>query len=105
MIQPLPAIRLAADWGLTAHAALHLACLLVVHPELRVSSGRRSVERNRDVGGVPGSWHVSGRAVDLVGPRTALEHARRTADAQRVTEGCTGPEEAILEDDHLHIAW
>lgn len=96
---------LSQVWGLTPHAALHLACLLVVHPELRVSSGRRSPEHNLDVGGVPNSFHLSGRAVDLVGPRAALVAAHRTADAQRITAGCTGPEETLDEGDHLHVAW
>jgi hypothetical protein len=57
------------------------------------------------VGGVEGSFHLSGRAVDLVGPPALLAAAAATAHAQRVSVGCTGPEEVIPETDHLHIAW
>lgn len=97
--------ELQGRWGLTAHAALHLACLLAAHPGLAVTSGRRSAERNRAVGGVPRSFHLKGRAVDLTGSRVTLAVAKRTALAQRVSAGCTGPEEVIDEGDHLHVAW
>lgn len=96
---------LAQRWGLTPHAALHLFCLLGVVPGVSVSSGRRTPERNRALGGVEGSFHLAGRAVDLVGSRAALEQAARTANAQRITPGCTGPEEVIDEGDHVHVAW
>jgi hypothetical protein len=96
---------LSQKWGLTAHAGLHLACLLAAHPDLRPTSGRRTPERNRALGGVKGSYHLSGRAIDLAGSRVAIAAARRTALAQRVSTGCTGPEEAIDEGDHLHVAW
>src|SRR5687768_296723 len=92
-------------WGLTAHAALHLHALLAAHPGLVVTSGRRSPERNRAVGGSPSSFHLRGRAVDLAGSRAALAAAARTARAQRVTATCTGPEEVLIESDHLHVAW
>lgn len=92
-------------WELTPHAALHLVCLLAAHPGLVVTSGRRSPERNRAVGGVEGSWHLQGRAVDLGGSRADIAAARQTAEAQRVTASCTGPEELLDEGDHLHVAW
>ncbi len=91
--------------GLTPHARLHALCLLAAHPGLRPTSGRRSVERNRAVGGVQGSFHLTGRAIDLSGGRGLLVAAARTARAQRVSHGCTGPEEVIDEGDHLHVAW
>jgi len=91
--------------GMTAHAQLHAWCLLGAHPGLTLTSGRRSPERNRAVGGVPGSYHLSGRAVDLGGSRDAISAAVGTARAQRVSRGCTGPEEVIDEGDHLHVAW
>src|SRR3954452_831173 len=96
---------LALTWGLTGHAAIHLACLLAVHPDVRVTSGRRSPDHNRDVGGVENSLHLAGRAVDLVGPGTDTGAVAATAHAQRVTAGSTGPEEVLQEGDHLHVAW
>lgn len=91
--------------GLSPHARLHVLCLLAAHPGLRLTSGRRTPERNRAVGGVARSFHLSGRAGDFGGSRQEIGHALRTARAQRVTANCTGPEEAIDEGDHLHVAW
>ncbi len=99
------AAELQARWGVTPHAALHGACLLAAHPDLRITSGRRTPERNRAVGGVQGSFHLRGRALDFAGSRGTLAAALRTARCQRVSCGCTGPEEAIDEGDHLHVAW
>lgn len=92
-------------WGLTPHAALHLHCLLAAHPAARVTSGRRSAQRNDAVGGVKNSFHLRGRAVDVVVPPGARQAFIATARAQRVSAGCTGPEEVIDEGDHVHVAW
>ena len=91
--------------SLEAHARLHAVCLLAASPGLRPTSGRRSPERNRAVGGSEGSFHLRGRAIDLTGSRLAIAAGLRTAKAQRVTHACSGPEEVIDEGDHLHIAW
>ena len=91
--------------GMTEHARLHAYCLLAAHPGLTLTSGKRSAERNRAVGGVPGSHHLTGRAGDFAGSRSTIAAAKRTARAQRVSERCTGPEEVIDEGDHLHVAW
>ena len=91
--------------GLTPHARLHAERLLASHPELVVTSGRRTPQRNRAVGGVEGSFHLTGRAVDLAGSRLSIRAAARTARTQRVTPACTGPEEVVMESDHLHVAW
>ena len=91
--------------GLTPHARLHAQRLLAVHRDLIVTSGFRSPERNRVVGGVPGSLHLEGRAIDVTGSRVSMRAAARTARTQRVTPACTGPEEVVMEGDHLHIAW
>jgi uncharacterized protein YcbK (DUF882 family) len=91
--------------GLTLHTRLHVVQLLNEHPGLRITSGRRSRARNRWVGGVPNSFHLRGRAIDVTGSRAELAAAASTAWAQRVGPSCTGPEEVIDEGDHLHIAW
>jgi hypothetical protein len=62
------------------------------------------------VGGRPRSFHLIGRAADFTGPIEVLDQALVTARAQRITPGCTGPEEALIEDrgranQHLHVAW
>jgi hypothetical protein len=96
--------------GLTWHTAVHLAVLLQRFPILRVSSGRRTRTRNSAVGGVPNSWHLHGRAVDLTGPYSTLVDAMWFARESRVSPGCYGPEEAFVEfphtrRQHLHVAW
>lgn len=96
--------------GLHPHTRAHVLLLLGAHPDLVVSSGRRDPARNRAVGGVPDSFHLSGRAVDLTHPSvTYLYRASTTARLQRVGPTCTGPEEVIVHDKgsgmHLHCAW
>lgn len=95
--------------GLTPHAQAHVLCLLALVPDLALTSGRRSVGRNRAVGGSPRSFHLTGRAADFVGTKAALELGARIAKAQRITPGCTGPEEVLIHDKgsgvHLHVAW
>lgn len=96
--------------GLQPHTLAHVMQLLGVHPGLTLTSGLRSPARNRRVGGVPTSWHLQGRAVDLAGPLALLQAAALTAWGQRVGVHCTGPEEVLLEHSgeagqHLHVAW
>ena len=93
------------------HARRHAEQLLwEVGAPLVVSSTRRSEARNLRVGGSPTSFHLTGRAVDLTGDKTTLIRAAGLAWALRVGEGCTGPEEVLLEGlgtskQHLHVAW
>jgi uncharacterized protein YcbK (DUF882 family) len=95
---------------LQPHTRAHVLQLLAEYPLLRITSGRRSAVRNRAVGGARNSYHLRGRAVDLVGLPWDLGKAAGTAWALRIGPGCTGPEEVLLEGlgsprQHLHIAW
>jgi hypothetical protein len=108
MLSPLQKLT-NREWelidGLDDHARVHAQCLLVANPELRPTSGRRSAERNRAVGGVEGSYHLQGRACDFGGSRQAIRRGVGYAHAQRVSPSCSGPEEVLDEGDHLHVAW
>lgn len=95
--------RLLATLG--PHTRGHAVQLLSKVPGLRISSARRSPERNRQVGGSPTSFHLRGRAVDLVGTADQIERATLLARNLRLGPRCTGPEEIIIESDHLHVAW
>jgi uncharacterized protein YcbK (DUF882 family) len=97
--------------SLTHHTRHHAEQLLSeVDAPMHVSSTRRTPLRNRQVGGVPNSFHLRGRAVDFTGDVTTLERAARLAWHLRLGAGCTGPEEVLLEKlgrpgQHLHVAW
>jgi hypothetical protein len=67
----------------------------------RVTSTFRSVEHNRAVGGVPNSYHLRGRAIDIA-RRPGVSHsmiaaAFRNAGYQLV--------ESLDEGDHSHFAF
>jgi hypothetical protein len=66
-----------------------------------VTSTYRSPEHNRRVGGVPNSYHLSGRAIDIVrrsGVRHAdIEAAYRAAGYRLI--------ESLDEGDHSHFAF
>lgn len=91
--------------GLGPHTRGHALRILAGVPGLRLTSGRRSPLRNRQVGGVPGSYHIRGRAVDFAGTRKDIKKGLALARRDRLGASCTGPEEAIDEGDHLHVAW
>lgn len=91
-------LGLMLRWGVSRRVALEVNHLLNLYPDLYVTSGRRTVARNRLVGGSPTSWHLKGRAVDLVGSARSLSIARAHARA-------TGAVEVLDESDHTHVAW
>ncbi len=91
--------------SLETHAQLHARRLLAGHPDVRVTSARRTPERNRAVGGVPGSKHLTGRAIDVAGPSRSLRHLAEQLRASRFTHLHGQPTEVIDEGDHLHVAW
>lgn len=96
--------------GLTPHTRAHVLLLVGEYTLLRITSGRRTALRNREVGGAAGSYHLRGRAVDLTGPVWDLGRGAGAAWEMRVGGRCTGPEEVLLEDlgqpnQHLHVAW
>jgi len=100
--------RILASLG--PHTRAHALQLVREVPMLRLSSGRRTAARNRDVGGSPRSFHLRGRAVDFTGQHWDLARAAGVAWSLRVGPHCTGPEEVLLEDlgtpnQHLHVAW
>ncbi|KKM75465.1 hypothetical protein LCGC14_1389870 [marine sediment metagenome] len=69
---------------------------LALHANFSVTSWWRSHERNRKVGGVSGSWHLSGRAIDLI-PDSDMDKAK-------IIKMAVGHAlEVIDEGDHLHI--
>jgi hypothetical protein len=90
--------EVSRSWGLAVRARAAVSALLLHHPDVRITSGRRSPESNRRVGGAKRSRHLLGVAVDLVGPPATLRHLRARARAYGATE-------ILDEGDHTHIAW
>jgi hypothetical protein len=67
----------------------------------RVTSTHRSPARNRIVGGVRNSYHLSGRALDVV-PRSGVGH--RQIEAALLNAGYR-LRESLNEGDHSHFAF
>lgn len=67
----------------------------------RVTSLKRTPERNRRVGGVANSWHLHGRAVDVV-RSPGVSHASLSAALRRQGYHLI---EALDEGDHSHFAF
>lgn len=71
-----------------------------VLPGARFTSGLRTPERNRAVGGAPNSYHLRGQALDIVPPA-----GMTTAQAAEAIRASGQYEEVIDEGDHVHVAW
>ena len=111
------AIRVAPSTGSTAAASVVPAQLTEVLPGTsttsltaavaiasrlgRVTSTRRSVTRNRAVGGAPNSYHLSGRAIDVV-PHAGVRHADIAVALRRAGFQLV---ESLDEGDHSHFAF
>ena len=67
----------------------------------RVTSTYRSVEHNREVGGVPNSYHLLGRAIDIA-RAPGVNHAMIKAAYQRAGYTLV---ESLDEGDHSHFAF
>jgi hypothetical protein len=67
----------------------------------RVTSTYRSVAHNRAVGGVPNSFHLSGRAIDIA-RRPGVNHAMIAEAYRRAGYRLV---ESLDEGDHSHFAF
>lgn len=89
-------------WGLTPAVELLAWHLVVTFPRLRISSGRRRIPLFGPGSAGLRSKHLTGRAIDLVGPgvdmRAALFYARTELNARGlIHDAGTGL--------HLHLEW
>ena len=92
----------ASRWGVWLRdcSSLSSAAALGSHWG-RVTSTYRSPEHNREVGGVPNSYHLLGRAIDIA--RSAgVNHAMIKAAYQRAGYTLV---ESLDEGDHSHFAF
>lgn len=91
---------IASNPSLSGRLSLSSAAALGAHWG-RVTSTIRSVQHNRDVGGVPNSFHLSGRAVDIA-RRSGVNH--RMIESAFVRAGYRLVE-SLDEGDHSHFAF
>lgn len=103
--------------GLVPDARQHCLHLLGAVPGLTLTSTRRTPERNLAVGGVKGSYHLSGRAADFAGSPDVLRRAEAFCLRGGPAGGPHGPRECFIEGtgpqsvggsstgEHLHVAW
>lgn len=77
------------------------AALLSLFPGSTITSGQRSVPKNKLVGGVPDSMHLSGQATDFVAPKglpfSAIQAALKANNFPAT--------ELLNEGDHIHVGW
>jgi hypothetical protein len=89
-----PVARFGSSWTLSGAAS-------VAASWGRVTSLLRSPERNRQVGGVFNSFHLSGRAIDIA-RRPGVRHADIEAALRRAGYRLI---ESLDEGDHSHFAF
>ncbi len=96
----LPRSQMVTWRGVAIHPRIagQAAELVSHHGDVRVTSGWRSVEHNRRVGGADLSRHLLGLAIDVAAPRRTLAHLAQVARQYGATE-------VLLESDHLHLGW
>lgn len=75
-----------------------------------VSSGQRTTEHNREVGGAANSMHLTNEAVDITVPQALAGMDPRQAEQavrQQLAQTFPGQQfsEVIHEGDHIHIGW
>ena len=67
-------------------------------PGVTVTSGKRTPQRNAEVGGVPNSQHIAGTAIDILPPRGMTPAQVKAGFAARGVDV-----DVIDEGDHYHI--
>jgi len=94
-LAPLEGVAGQAPHGTAAPQAAQLFAALGNKYGIQPTSVLRSQERNRQVGGVANSYHLSGQAADWVVPQPLK--------AQFIADAKANGYEAIDEGDHVHI--
>lgn len=87
-------LRAPTDWGAYIESLAR-----GVNPDLGVTSRMRSAARNKQVGGVPDSYHTIGAARDFVPPQGMSMGQLHAQLKQRFGSGY----DVINEGDHVHI--
>lgn len=71
-----------------------------------VSSGYRTERLNRAVGGVEGSWHMSGNAVDIVPPAGISKEVAMARLQNLINEGLPLDKGIMYAiENHIHLTW
>jgi hypothetical protein len=94
-------VRIESASGSQNGAASLRSAVAITAKMGRVTSTFRSPGRNREVGGVPNSFHLTGRAIDVV-PRSGWRH--RDIEAALLSAGYR-LRESLDEGDHSHFAF
>ena len=96
---PAPAAPAGVTWGSTNTS---LSTAVAIASRLgRVTSTRRSPAHNRAVGGVRNSYHLIGRAIDVV-PRAGVRHTDIETELRNAGFYLL---ESLDEGDHSHFAF